>query len=96
MNCQDIIVECDVRGTDASRYRVWVEDELFQERTWRWGDDYYLQEVIAIRAQPGRYQVRIESVPGDSGTVRVENFCVTEGPARVDEQGLVEILSASN
>ena len=93
MNYQDIIVECDVRGTDASRYRVWVHDELFQERMWRWGEDYYLQEVIAIRAQPGRYRVRIESVPGDSGTLQVENFCVTEGSAQIDSEGNLEITS---
>jgi hypothetical protein len=91
MTTQDIVVECDVRGTDHSRYRVWVNDELFQERRWRWGQDYYLQEVMAIRAEPGRYQIRFETVAGDSGSVRVENFRVVEGPAQIDQQGILEI-----
>jgi hypothetical protein len=32
-------------------------------------------------------------VPGDAGAVQVSNWRVVEGPARVDEQGQVEILS---
>jgi hypothetical protein len=96
MTAQDVTVVCDVRCVNDARYRVQVAGELFTERRWRWGSDYYLEEIIAIRAEPGVYPIQYEMVPGDAGAVQVSNWRVVEGPARVDEQGLVEILSASN
>ena len=47
-------VDCDWEGLDPI-YRVYVNDELFTERTWRW-TDMYLSEMIPINAEPGEYR----------------------------------------
>jgi hypothetical protein len=39
------------------RYRCYVEDELFGERTWTW-HGVYLEEAFQIQAPPGRYKIR--------------------------------------
>ena len=51
---------CDWEGLPPS-YRVYVNDELFAERTYIWTDQY-LNEMLQISAPPGRYQVRVELI----------------------------------
>jgi hypothetical protein len=44
-------VDCEWEGWNPV-YRVYVNDELFAERTWRW-TDCYLEENLQIRSEPG-------------------------------------------
>ena len=49
-------VECDVTAkvhNQPLRYRVYVNNELFAERTWIW-ENCYLEESLQIQAGPGR------------------------------------------
>lgn len=90
----DIVVTCRVHCTHRRahpRYRLWVADELFTERTWIWDDDIYLEETVVMSALPGQYQIRVELVPGDQAKLSINGFEVQQGPGRVDVQGLVEI-----
>ena len=57
-------VICDVychHVSDDTRYRLYVNDELFTERTWIW-HEHYLEESIVVVGQPGRYRIRYELV----------------------------------
>ena len=45
-------IDCEWSGTQPV-YRVFVNNELFTERTWLW-QDAYLEEIIQIQAQPGQ------------------------------------------
>ena len=74
-------VDCEWEGLNPS-YRVYVNDELFAERTWRWTDDY-LEEMLQIEANPGDYQLRWELVPPCLAQLRVENVRVDHGPAHI-------------
>jgi hypothetical protein len=68
-----------------------VNDQLFTERTWIW-QGQYLEENLAIRAQPGRYTIQVNLVAQDQAWVNVRNWRVISGPARINEGGQMEIL----
>ena len=63
MGTEFVSAVCDVhikwKGGPPPRYRCYVNDELFTERTWIWTDQY-LEENLQIQAEPGHYVVRFE------------------------------------
>jgi hypothetical protein len=79
-------VYCDWEGLDPI-YRVYVNDELFAERTWRW-TDAYLEENLQIEAEPGRYSLRWELVPPHLAQLQVENIRVDYGPGTIENNKL--------
>lgn len=88
-----VIVECEVRcewQDMAPRYRAYVNNELFTERTWIW-DDVMLEECFQIKAQPGKYLISYEIVDPAFGKLQVSNWRVVLGSAHVNQQGEVEI-----
>jgi hypothetical protein len=90
---QFIRVLCDVdcAWTDtAPVYRVYVDDELFAERTWRWTDSY-LEEMLQIEAEPGEYVISYELVNAPGATIRVLRMQVDYGPGEI-ENNILKIL----
>ena len=82
---QFIRVLCDVDCSWTETppvYRVYVDDELFAERTWRWQDSY-LEEMIQIEAEPGEYVISYELVDSPGATLRVSNMRVDYGSGRI-------------
>ena len=73
----------------APSYRVFVNDELFAERTFIW-HDAYLTEMLQIEAEPGQYRIRVESI--DGGKFRISNHFVGHGPARWIDNETIEIM----
>jgi|688.fasta_scaffold01844_33 hypothetical protein len=63
-------------------YRLYVNDELFTERTWIWSD-CYLEEDIPIRASPGEYVIKYQVIPESSAVIKMKNIRIThaDGPA---------------
>jgi hypothetical protein len=86
-------VHCDWEGLNPI-YRVYVNDELFAERTWRWTDSY-LEEMLQIEAPPGKYALRWELVPPHLAQLRVENIRVDHGPANIKNNELLRIYDES-
>jgi hypothetical protein len=82
-------VNCKWEGLNPI-YRVYVDDELFAERTWVW-TDAYLQEIPQIEAVNGEYQLRWELVPPHLARLKVQNIRVDVGPATV-ENNVLRIL----
>ena len=83
---QFIRVLCDVDCSWTETppvYRVYVDDELFAERTWRWRDQY-LEEMIQIEAVPGEYVISYELVDSPGATLRVKNMRVDYGPGTIN------------
>jgi hypothetical protein len=68
-------------------YRVYVNDELFAERTWLWGDSY-LEEMLQIEAVPGEYTIRVDLVPPHLAQLTVGNIRVDFGPGTVENNVL--------
>ena len=93
MQTEFVIVASDVNcewSGKPPRYRCYVNDELFTERTWIW-KDVYLEEALQIQAQPGMYNIRYELVDVDSAQLNVGNFRIKIGPASVDQMGRITI-----
>ena len=74
-------VHCEWTG-QAPIYRVYVNDELFTERTYNF-TDAYLQEMLQIEAPHGNYQINCELVPPAFAKLRVENMHVDFGPGTI-------------
>ena len=72
-------IDCDWEGLSPV-YRIFVNDELFAERTWVW-TDHYLTEMLQISAPPGDYRVTVEAVGPQLAQFRVTNHRVEHGPA---------------
>jgi hypothetical protein len=87
---QFIRVLCDVDCSWTETppvYRVYVDDELFAERTWRW-NNVYLEEMIQIEAEPGEYVISYELVNSPGATIRILNMRVDYGPGKIEDNTL--------
>jgi hypothetical protein len=76
MPTQFVQVVCDVSCTWSGtppRYRAYVNDELFTERTWIWTHTY-LEELFQIKAPVGKYTIKYELVDTESATLKVKNL----------------------
>lgn len=96
MQTEFVIAVCDVyckwKGGPPPRYRCYVNDELFTERTWIW-QGQYLEENIQIQAEPGHYEVRYELLDPEHSRLKVHNLRIETGPAIIDRQGRVQIYT---
>lgn len=54
-------LECSWEGMPPS-YRVFLNDELFTERTWDYDSNIYVINVMQIFAEPGEYKLRVEAI----------------------------------
>jgi hypothetical protein len=86
-------VECEWTDT-APRYRAFVDDELFTERTWIW-NNIYLEEVFQIEAFPGKYKIRYELVDTKHATIKAHNFRVAVGTALINAAGELDVYANS-
>ena len=84
-------VYCKWEGLPPN-YRVYVNDELFTERTWIWSDsEIYLREQMQINAEPGEYEIRYELVPPNLAELIISKPVVEYGPGDITDQGLLRI-----
>ena len=85
MQTKSVQLQCNVfckwDGNDT-RYRLYVNDELFTERSWIWTNSY-LEETHQILVPGGIYPIRYETLDRESGRIRVKNFRVIDGPGVV-------------
>jgi hypothetical protein len=79
-------VDCEWEGLNPI-YRMYVNDELFSERTWYWTTEY-LEEMLQIEAVPGDYSLRWELVPPHLAQITVKNIRVDYGPATIIDNTL--------
>jgi hypothetical protein len=79
-------VNCEWEGL-APTYRLYVDDELFAERTWRW-TDCYLEEMMQIEAETGEYPIRFELVSPHLAQLQVTNVRVGYGPGTIENNVL--------
>lgn len=86
-------VDCEWEGLTPT-YRVYVNDELFAERTWKW-EDCYVEEMLQIEADPGTYNLRWELVPPHLAQIQVTNVRVDYGPGNIKNNETLRIYDES-
>lgn len=94
MTTQYVRVLCNIickPNTPEPRYRVFVNDELFSERTWIW-EGVYLEESLQIEAEPGIYPIRVELVDPESASLKVKDMRVDHGNATIRKGGILEVI----
>ena len=77
-----VIIKADVAVTwdgNPPNYRIYVNNEMFTERTWIWKNEY-LEEMLQISAPPGEYKLRWELVPPATGKISVNNVRIEQRP----------------
>jgi hypothetical protein len=75
-------VHCDWEGLPPI-YRVFVNDELFAERTWNLNPDQFIEELLQLEAEPGNYHMRYELVQPNLAYLTVENIRAEHGPVTI-------------
>ena len=78
----------------APSYRIYVNDELFVERTFIWANQY-LCEMLQIEAPPGQYTVKVVPVTPCKAKFQSNNFRIEYGPARWIDNTTLEIRDES-
>ena len=71
------------------RYRAYVNNELFVERTWVWDDNYYLEEGLQIEAPEGQYKIHFTVHGAHNDVMTASNFKVAEGLGRIVNDTLI-------
>lgn len=94
MPTQSVLVKCDIHckwNQHEPIYRIYVNQELFTERTWIW-HNCYLEEALAIEAPPGQYEIKIEFIDeSNTAKIKVKNPRVEQGRAVIDSHLKLEI-----
>lgn len=63
------------RGSDP-RYRLYINDELFSERCYKFESNTYLTEQLFINKEPGTYRIRVETISDFRFKLRNFKMCV--------------------
>lgn len=83
-------IRCSGNVDQQPAYRLYVNDELFTERTWRWDVNTYINESIVIIGKPGTYEFRVDCCHANN-EFKLRNLRVEDGCARVVDSRRVEI-----
>jgi hypothetical protein len=84
-------LHCDWEGLQPD-YRVYVNDELFCERTYRYQNPVYLTEILQIQAKPGTYRITLEKVGPQISTFEVLDTRIVYGPGEILDKHTFKIL----
>ena len=71
-------------------YRIYVNDELFSERSYVF-TDAYLEEVLQVHAPPGIYRIRLEALRPNQAKFEIRDSRVSFGAAVMRDRLVFEI-----
>jgi len=84
-------LHCEWEGLEPE-YRIYVQDELFCERTFKWKEPVYLTEILQVEAEPGIYQIRLEKIGPQISNFVTKNHKIEYGPGKILSGDKFEIL----
>jgi hypothetical protein len=76
-------------------YRLYVNHEMFSERTYIWGGTQYLREILQLAAPPGRYIIRLDNLGDPDCQFKIRGLTTELGPASVIDSKTFEITNES-
>lgn len=78
--------------SEAPQYRLYVNNELFTERTFSYNSDTYLQEIIQLHAFPGIYEIKVELLTEKFLNFTAKNLQIKKGHAKVIDDHKFEVF----
>jgi hypothetical protein len=93
-NAEEELISTSVCYVDPPRYRTWINDEMFVERSWLWPDSY-AEEMFQVEATPGQYRIRVENLQPKRAKLKARNLRVDFGPGRVIDKSTIEVYDES-
>jgi len=75
-------------------YRIYVNHEMFNERTYSYAGTQFLQEILQLHAPPGTYKIKIE--PLDKGKFWTRDLKSVVGNVKIIDNETFEILPNEN
>lgn len=84
-------LHCDWKKTPPT-YRVYVNHELFTERTYIWGGTRYLTENLQVNAPPGKYVIRVDNLGDPECQFKIRNLSAANDRARIIDHKTFEIV----
>ena len=84
-------LHCEWRGFPPE-YRIYVNDELFTERTFRVNAPSYYKELLQVKGNPGKYTVKLEPVPPHADNFKMKNLLIEYGDGVVLNETEFEII----
>jgi hypothetical protein len=74
-------IDCEWEGLSPI-YRLYVNNELFSERTWIWTDSK-LEENLQIEAELGDYTLRYELLTPNLASLKIGSLTVVHGSVEI-------------
>ena len=87
-------LHCDWKRVPPT-YRLYVNHEMFTERTYIWSNTQYLQEILQLSAPAGKYTIRIDNLGDPDCVFKIRGLKVETGSARVIDSKTFEIVNES-
>lgn len=95
MNTQFVHMRLDIfcQWTEIPpRYRIFVNDEMVTERTWRLSPTQYIQENIPLRLAPGEYTIRLENLTPTTSEFKQRNLSSSNSNVIVDSTKTFRVI----
>ncbi len=73
-------------------YQIYVNDELFTERTYRAVSPEYYSEMLQVYAVPGRYKIQLKVISPQKHNLRMSNTRIEIGNGVIHSNTEFEIL----
>jgi len=74
-------LDCTWTGQPPS-YRIYINDEMFTEKTWAWPSHLCLEQILQIQAPIGKYVVTVEPIGNPQAEFVTRNHRIEYGSAR--------------
>jgi len=84
-------LECDWEAFEPE-YRIYVNGEMFAERTYKLKNPYYSIEMLQVQAEPGTYNIEIELLGPIENELKVSNARIDYGPGLIVNNSTFEIV----
>jgi len=93
-NAEEELVDTKICFVRPPRYRTWINNEMFVERSWLW-PGAYAEEMFQIEAPPGQYSVRVENLQPERALLKTSDLRVDFGPGRILDNNILEVYDES-
>ena len=77
---QDLRIEIDILcdwQTEPEAYRLYIDDDLYTERTYIWRNPHqWVREILVAELAPGKHTIKIQPVNSEFQGFKLSNFAI--------------------